>query len=148
MLRSGFNRCYALAEFSDCPGDVVEFFDSDGRAVCYCIQSGRIFAWNGKPLGSVRGNKVHTCSGKFVGWLSHGFLMNQLGECCLFTQGADERLGPDLPTTRHRPPKAPRQYFPDMRSRKPAPSIPEIIPAWGPNPFRGPVLRRLLSAFS
>lgn len=72
----------------------MEFFDSNGHAVCYVTQTGRIYSWDGRPLATRKGDKVHTCDGEFVGWIRHGYLINEKGECCLFTQGADTKCGP------------------------------------------------------
>ncbi|WP_394887526.1 4-fold beta flower protein [Mesorhizobium sp. AaZ16] len=125
----------------------MEFFDSNGHAVCYVTQTGRIYSWDGRPLATRKGDKVHTCDGEFVGWIRHGYLINEKGECCLFTQGADTKCGPYPPDRRPRPSRGTQQPFPELKDRRPAPSFPGVSRDWGRNPFRKSLLQRLADRY-
>lgn len=121
----------------------MEFFDFSGSAALY-IDKERIYSWAGEPLGTLKDDKVHACDGKFVGWVRHGYLINEQGEFCLFTDGAEWKYGPVTPSRQSRPSKRTRQPFPEMVSRMGAPSFKTPTGVIGRNPFQRPSLLRRL----
>ena len=113
----------------------MEFYDRNGKVVCYVTDNGRVYSWSGKPLGTVHNERIFRLSGQLVGWIKRGFLMGETGECLLFTAEASTSAGPVLPTRQSRPTKAPKQPFPEIGSRAHVPSIPTMVQNWGANPF-------------
>lgn len=116
---------------------MFDFFDRNGKAVCYVTESMRLYSWDGRPLGAMKTEKVHDCSGNFIGWVKNGYLVGLAGECLLFTDRSGNRRGPPPPQRQLRPVRAPKQPFPEMADRQPAPPFPGIAPVWGHNPFEG-----------
>ncbi len=55
---------------------MIEFFDHNGRAVCYLTEDGPLYHWSGTPLGKVENGKLHDFSGKFLGWVRKGYMVN------------------------------------------------------------------------
>jgi hypothetical protein len=121
----------------------MEFFDNKGRAVCYVAERGRVYYWDGRPLGLLTSDKMHNCAGEFVGWVRHGYLINTRGFCCLFTLHPETAKGPPPPDRKPRPKKGTRQPFPEMPPRQGSPSFPKVSRAWGVNPFFEPLMARI-----
>lgn len=119
-------------------GVSMDLFDKDGHIVCYVTESGRVYSWGGKPLGTCRDARIYHLSGEFIGWLRYGYLVDPSGDCLLFTPGANSKVGPGLPSRHTRGPKATRQPFPEVGSREPAPHMPPISRRWGESPFGPP----------
>ena len=70
----------------------MEFYDRNGKVVCYVTDNGRVYSWSGKPLGTVHNERIFRLSGQLVGWIKRGFLMGQTANvCCLPRKPARRR---------------------------------------------------------
>ncbi|WP_421929114.1 4-fold beta flower protein [Neoaquamicrobium sediminum] len=113
----------------------MEFYDPSGNVVCYVTDNDRVYSWDGRPLGTMRKERLFRLSGQLVGWLKHGYVVGMTGDCLLFTPQADSRAGPTLPTRITKPSKGEKQPFPQIGDRAPVPSMPTMTRSWGLSPF-------------
>ena len=74
---------------------MIEFFDRQGRATAFC-DGQTIYFWDGRPAAYILDDKVYAFSGRFIGWFTDGWIVDELGRCLLFE--SDAVRGPGKPT--------------------------------------------------
>ena len=66
---------------------MIEFFDRHGMATAFC-DGQSIYLWDGRPVAYLLDEKVFAFSGRFIGWLSDGWIIDEDGKCLLFESDA------------------------------------------------------------
>lgn len=93
------------------------FYDKSGKAVAY-VKQNDIYSFGGKPIAYIdKDIYVYLFSGKHVGWVENGWIIDLSGNYVLFSDGASG--GPTRPL---------KQILPirSIRSIKPIKGIKEI----------------------
>ena len=104
---------------------MIEFFDRAGAAAAFSPDDKSLFLWSGQPAAFIEGNEVYAYSGRFIGWVGNGWIVDDEGQRLLFE--SDAVGGPEKPNRQKRavagqrgrnPPREPSQSAP----QRPAPS--------------------------
>jgi hypothetical protein len=88
----------------------MEFFDRSGNAICYSPDGEHIYLWNGEPVGYFSDNKIYAFSGKLIGWIENGWLLDRSNRPALFSSSATG--GPVKPVRKVKPVKSVRRVRP------------------------------------
>jgi hypothetical protein len=112
--------------------DILPFYDSDGRAVCYLYESSYFYLYNGTPVAWLHDcEHVYSYTGRWLGWLQNGWLWDNAGRAALFSELASG--GPSRPSRQARPSRGSRQSRPSRASRQSRPSKPSRTSTWSTN---------------
>ena len=100
------------------------FYDKNGKAVAYTVDD-NIFLFNGKPVAYIANNfnnPVYTFSGRQLGWVDNGWIIDLSGCYAFFTN--ESIGGPNKPLRQLTPIRSVRQLLPIKNLR----SIQKIKP--------------------
>jgi|ERR1700736_4321510 hypothetical protein len=113
----------------------MEFFDREGSAIAYSLDGKHIYDWDGKPSAFIRSNKVYNYSGRFIAWLSNGWIWDRSGYAVLFSQEATG--GPLKPLKHLKPLKGLRELRPLKGLAELPPPRPLFTLEWSDSPWDG-----------
>ena len=111
---------------------MIEFFDRKGTATAFC-DGQSIYLWDGRPVAYLLDEKVFAFSGRFIGWLSDGWIIDEAGKCLLFE--SDAVRGPGKPPLQDRPVKSVPLGRPVRGALQAAPSRPAGSADWSDHRF-------------
>ena len=106
---------------------MIEFFNRQGRATALC-DGQSIYLWDGRPVAYLLDEKVFAFSGRFIGWLSDGWITDAEGKCLLFE--SDAVRGPGKPQCTEKPAKGVPQAKPMRRALQVTPPRPTGRTEW------------------
>lgn len=90
------------------------FYDKKGNAVVYTdndkLGDDRLWNYDGKAVGYIKGKRIFTYDGKFCGWLIDGWITDKKGDCVMFSFHA--KGGPLKPLTKIAPIKGLKKLTP------------------------------------
>ncbi|KAB1070180.1 4-fold beta flower protein [Methylobacterium soli] len=105
---------------------MIEFFDRAGAAAAYSPDDRSLFLWSGQPAAFIDDGKVYAYSGRFIGWVGNGWIVDDEGQHLLFE--FDAVGGPVKPART-------AKTVPGQRGRNPTKSTPQPTPVRpGPSP--------------
>jgi hypothetical protein len=112
----------------------LTYHDRDGAAVAYLDDDNEhIYAFDGRPLGYVRGEHVYDFNGNFIAWNEHGWLRDADGHAMLSTNGSQG--GPMKPFNQFEPFKGFKQFLPFRSFGQFAPFKPFYSYQWSDKRF-------------
>jgi hypothetical protein len=63
---------------------MIEFFDRAGAAAAFSPDKKSLFLWDGRPAAFIEDGKVYAYSGRFIGWVGNGWILDDEGHYLLF----------------------------------------------------------------
>ena len=63
---------------------MIEFFDRAGVATAFSPDDQSLFLWSGQPAAFIEEGKVYAYSGRFIGWVGNGWIVDDEGQHLLF----------------------------------------------------------------
>ena len=111
---------------------MIEFFDRQGRATAF-YDGQTIYFWDGRPAAYLLDDKVFAFSGRFIGWFTDGWLLDQEGKCLLFEP--DAVRGPGKPTREAKSAPGVRGARPVRGALQPTPPRPQGGAEWSDRVF-------------
>src|SRR5687768_11638407 len=98
-------------------------YNHEGRAVAYIADNEvSVYLYDGGPAGWIMQGCVYAYTGKFLGWMTYGWLCDPDGYPAFFTDRAQG--GPKRPPKQPRPVKGSREVRPQRAMRWGRPSRP------------------------
>ena len=112
---------------------MIEFFDRAGAAAAFSPDDKSLFLWNGQPAAFIEGNEVYAYSGRFIGWVGNGWIVDDEGQRLLFE--FDAVGGPAKPARTARTIPGQRGRNPTRLAPQPTPVRPALSSSWSPRAF-------------
>ena len=110
------------------------YFDRNGAAVAYLDDDNEhIYAFDGRPLGYLKGEQKYDFQGKFVAWNNNGWLWDTQGNALLSTNHSQG--GPNKPFNQFEPFKGFKQFLPFRSFEEYAPFKPFFSYQWSNKRF-------------
>jgi hypothetical protein len=104
-------------------------YDRRGKPVAYVADDGiSIYLYRGKPVAWISQNGVYAYSGKFLGWVDSGWVIDRRGRRAFFTSAA--RGGPVKPVRQLQPVRGVRRVRPVRGVRQVRPVRPVTSLSW------------------
>lgn len=111
---------------------MIELFDRQGRAAAVCVGQS-IYLWDGTPVAYLLDDKVFAFSGRFIGWLMDGWIIDEDGKCLLFEP--DAIRGPGKPQRQDKPAKGVFKAIPAKGELQAPSSHPVEFTEWSDHTF-------------
>lgn len=109
---------------------ITTFYNSEGRAVAYIDDDGEaIYLYDGSPVAWLSDDGMFAYSGKFLGWLSDGWVRDLRGDCAFFTDSTSGG-GPVRPVRQVKPVRGVRGIRPVRGVRQVRPVRPVNSLSW------------------
>ena len=89
--------------------------------------------WSGQPAAFIEDNEVYAYSGRFIGWVGNGWIVDEEGQRLLFE--SDAVGGPEKPSRQQRSTAGVKGKNPPKKPSQPAPYRPAPSDAWSPRSF-------------
>jgi hypothetical protein len=111
---------------------MIELFNRQGKATAFC-DGQSIYLWDGSPVAYLLDDNVFAFSGRFIGWLSDGWITDDQGKCLLFEP--DAVRGPGKPQRQDKPAKGVPQAKPPRGALQTPPAHPAGSTEWSDHTF-------------
>jgi len=107
----------------------MTFYDHSGKAVAYLhSDTVSVYLYSGDPVAWVSGEYLYAYSGKYLGWLVDGWVIDRFGNRVFFTEEASG--GPVRPVRNVKPVKGVRKVRPVRGVREVRPGHPVRSLSW------------------
>ena len=92
------------------PPKDITFYDRNGTPIAYTEDLNHVYDFKGNPVGYVNEESVYSYSGKHLGWIINGWVVDNKGYAVFYTKYA--RNGPFKPFKKFKPFKGFKKFRP------------------------------------
>jgi len=107
---------------------MTTFYNQEGKAIAYTEDGEHIYLFNGSPAGFIEKDSVFSYSGKHLGCIKEGWIVDQQGRRVFFTEDASG--GPSRPVKQVTPVKSVKAVKPVKGTREMRPTTPTLTMSW------------------